>query len=65
MLALLVIAEWAIVYFKYKSGGFFHLTLVVAVITLIVQWFPIRFVIQSNKKRKIKNSIKDLSKWSK
>lgn len=40
ILALLVIAGWAIVYFKYNKGGLFHLTLVVAVIAIVVQLFP-------------------------
>jgi hypothetical protein len=40
VLALLVITGWAIVYFKYKEGGMFHLTLVIAVLAIVMQWFP-------------------------
>lgn len=39
ILALLVITGWAIVYFKYDEGGFFHLTLVIAVLAIVMQWF--------------------------
>lgn len=39
-LALLVIVGWAVVYFKYKEGGLFHLTLAVAIIAIVVQWLP-------------------------
>lgn len=39
-LALLVITGWAIVYFKYNEGGMFHLTLVIAVLAIVMQWFP-------------------------
>lgn len=38
ILALLVMMGWAIVYFKYNEGGFFHLTLAVAVAALVTQW---------------------------
>lgn len=40
ILALLVIIGWAVVYFKYHKGGLFHLTLVVAIISLVMQWLP-------------------------
>lgn len=39
-LALIVIIGWSIVYFKYHTGGLFHLTLAVALVTLVIQWFP-------------------------
>lgn len=39
-LALLVIAGWAVVYFKYKEGGLFHLTLATAIIAIVAQWLP-------------------------
>lgn len=38
-LALLVITGWAVVYFKYNEGGMFHLTLVIAVMAIVMQWF--------------------------
>lgn len=42
ILALLVIAGWSIVYFKYREGGYFHLTLALAVFALINQLLPNR-----------------------
>lgn len=62
ILALLVITGWAIVYFKYKEGGFFHLTLIIAVMALIIQWIPDKTQAHTNKKVKIKNPVKGLSK---
>ncbi len=52
ILALFVIAEWAIVHFKYNRGGFFHLPLVVAIFALVVQWFPNKNGFRSAKKKK-------------
>ena len=40
ILALLVIAGWSVVYFKYHEGGYFHLTLAVAIIAIVIQWLP-------------------------
>jgi hypothetical protein len=40
ILSLLVITGWAVVYFKYHEGGYFHLTLAVAVIAISIQWLP-------------------------
>jgi hypothetical protein len=42
ILALLVIAGWAVVFFKYNAGGFFHATLVIALVSLAMQWLPSR-----------------------
>ncbi len=39
-LALLVTFGWSIVYFKYQTGGIFHLTLIVAVLALMMQLRP-------------------------
>ncbi|MES2554979.1 MAG: hypothetical protein V4604_02460 [Bacteroidota bacterium] len=39
-LALLVSMGWSIVYFKYETGGIFHLTLIVAVLALMMQLRP-------------------------
>ena len=39
-LSILVGMGWSIGYFKFEEGGSFHLTLVVAVFTLIMQWLP-------------------------
>ena len=39
-LALLVSLGWSVVYFKYETGGIFHLTLFVAVLALLMQLRP-------------------------
>ncbi|WP_343631758.1 hypothetical protein [Fluviicola sp.] len=36
-LALLVIGEWGVVFFKYNQGGYFHLALALALFALINQ----------------------------
>lgn len=40
VLALLVTLGWSIVYFKYDTGGVFHLTLIVALLALMMQLRP-------------------------
>lgn len=40
MLAILIIIGWGIGYFGYHVGGFFHLTLAVAVIAIVLQLIP-------------------------
>lgn len=39
-LSIIVAMGWAIVYFKFGAGGIVHLTLVVAVAALVMQWLP-------------------------
>ncbi|WP_343631752.1 lmo0937 family membrane protein [Fluviicola sp.] len=39
-LSILVAMGWAIGYFKFEAGASIHLTLVVAVLALIMQWLP-------------------------
>ncbi|MNJ86390.1 hypothetical protein D3C87_38840 [compost metagenome] len=39
-LSILVGMGWSIAYFKFESGGTVHLTLVIAVLALIMQWLP-------------------------
>ncbi|MGV3611942.1 MAG: lmo0937 family membrane protein [Fluviicola sp.] len=39
-LSILVGMGWSIGYFKFEAGGTFHLTLVVAVFALVMQWLP-------------------------
>lgn len=41
-LAVLLIIGWAIGYFGFHMGGFFHLVLVIAVIAIVVQLIPDR-----------------------
>ncbi|MDF3027230.1 MAG: hypothetical protein K0S23_1537 [Fluviicola sp.] len=61
-LALFVITGWAIVFFIYKEGGFFHLTLIIGVMALILQWIPNKAQTPTNKRAKIKNPTKGLHK---
>lgn len=39
-LSLLVGMGWSIAYFKFDTGGVYHLTIVIAVIGLVSQWLP-------------------------
>lgn len=39
-LALIICMGWSVAYFRFDTGGPFHLTLVVALIALITQWLP-------------------------
>lgn len=39
-LSILVAMGWSIAYFKFESGGPTHLTLVIAVLALVMQWLP-------------------------
>jgi hypothetical protein len=61
-LALFVITGWAIVYFKYNEGGFFHLTLIIGVMALILQWIPNKTQARRNKGARMKNPVKGLRK---
>lgn len=61
-LALLVITGWAVVFFKYHEGGFFHLTLIIGIMALILQWIPNKTPTQVNKEGKIKPPAKGLGK---
>ncbi len=61
-LALFVITGWAVVFFKYHEGGFFHLTLIIGVIALILQWIPNKTPTQPNKEGEIKTPAKGLGK---
>lgn len=39
-LALIVSMGWSIAYFKFDTGGLIHLTLIVAIIVMVMQWLP-------------------------
>ncbi len=39
-LSILVGMGWSIAYFKFDTGGPLHLTLVVAILALVMQWLP-------------------------
>jgi len=39
-LSLLVGMGWSIAYFRFDVGGLYHLTIVIAVAGLVMQWLP-------------------------